>query len=142
MRFIKPEFQKQYLLIYKNINLFFVYFSYSNSPFYWDTNRGKHGQQVFENSNPDDPLPTIKKEKDTKKHLYWKESRKDKDERIEKEKETRKDRRIKVQRELEEYKITHRMGVLRDRLRVLDSEATIVRNEIRRLESRQSTPEE
>ena len=122
--------------------MFFVYFSYSNSPFYWDTNRGKHGQQVFENSNPDDPLPTIKKEKDTKKHLYWKESRKDKDERIEKEKETRKDKRIKVQRELEEYKISHRMGVLRDRLRVLDSEATIVRNEIRRLESRQSTPEE
>ena len=130
--------QKQSL--YKN--LFFVHFSYSNSPFYWDTNRGKHGQQVFENSNPDEPLPTIKKEKDTKKHLYWKESRKDKDERIEKEKETRKERREKVQRELEEYKISHRVGVLRDRLRVLDSEATIVRNEIRRLESRKSSPEE
>ena len=126
----------------KNKNLFFVYFSYSNSPFYWDTNRGKHGQQVFDNSNPDEPLPTIKKEKDTKKHLYWKETRKDKDERIEKEKETRKERREKVQRELEEYKISHRVGVLRDRLRVLDSEATIVRNEIRRLESRKSSPEE
>ena len=126
----------------KNKNLFFVYFSYSNSPFYWDTNRGKHGQQVFDNSNPDEPLPTIKKEKDTKKHLYWKESRKDKDERIEKEKETRKERREKVQKELEEYKISHRLGVLRDRLRILDSEATIVRNEIRRLESRKSTPEE
>jgi len=134
--------QKQSLLICKNKNLFFVHFSYSNSPFYWDTNRGKHGQQVFENSNPDEPLPTIKKEKDTKKHLYWKESRKDKDERIEKEKETRKERREKVQRELEEYKISHRVGVLRDRLRVLDSEATIVRNEIRRLESRKSSPEE
>ena len=97
---------------------------------------------MFENSNPDEPLPTIKKEKDTKKHLYWKESRKDKDERIEKEKETRKERREKVQKELEEYKISHRLGVLRDRLRVLDSEATIVRNEIRRLESRQSLPEE
>ena len=97
---------------------------------------------MFENSNPDEPLPTIKKEKYTKKHLYWKESRKDKDERIEKEKETRKERREKVQRELEEYKISHRVGVLRDRLRVLDSEATIVRNEIRRLESRKSSPEE
>ena len=130
------------MLIFKNKNLFFVYFSYSNSPFYWDTNRGKHGQQVFENSDPDEPLPTIKKDKDTKKHLYWKESRKDKDERIEKEKETRKERREKVQKELEEYKISHRLGVLRDRLRVLDSEAKIVRNEIRRLESRKSTPEE
>ena len=126
----------------KNKNLFFVYFSYSNSPFYWDTNHGKYGQQVFDNSESDEPLPKIKKEKDTKKHLYWKESRKDKDERIEKEKETRKERREKVQKELEEYKISHRLGVLRDRLRVLDSEATIVRNEIRRLESRQSPPEE
>ena len=97
---------------------------------------------MFDNSASDEPLPTIKKEKDTKKHLYWKESRKDKEERFEKEKETRKERRDKVQRELEEYKISHRLGVLRDRLRVLDSEATIIRNEVRRLESKKSTPEE
>merc|ERR1740129_978964 len=69
--------------------------NYSNIPFYWDTNHGKYGQQVFDNSESDEPLPKIKKEKDTKKHLYWKESRKDKDERIEKEKETRKERREK-----------------------------------------------
>ena len=126
----------------QNQNLYFVYFSYSNSPFYWDTNRGKHGQQVFENSNPDEPLPTIKKEKDTKKHLYWKESRIDKEERIEKEKESRKEKRERLQKEHIDQKTWHRISVLRERLRTLDSEATIVRNEIRRLESRQSPPEE
>ena len=56
------------------------FFSYSNSPFYWDKNHGKYGQQVFGNSNPDEPLPTIKKEKGTKKPLYWKETRKEKGE--------------------------------------------------------------
>ena len=130
------------MLICKNRNLFFVYFSYSNSPFYWDTNRGKHGQQVFDNSASDEPLPTIKKEKDTKKHLYWKESRIDKEERIEKEKESRKEKRERLQKEHIDQKTWHRISVLRERLRTLDSEATIVRNEIRRLESRQSPPEE
>ena len=97
---------------------------------------------MFENSNPDEPLPTIKKDKDTKKHLYWKESRKDKEERIEKEKESRKEKRERLQKEHNDQKTWHRISVLRERLRTLDSEATIVRNEIRRLESRQSPPEE
>jgi len=115
--------------------------NYSNSPFYASKNR-KFAQQDFENSNQDEPLPTIEKGKGSKKPLYWKETRKEKDERIESEKESRKERRNRVQKELEEYKISHRMGVLRDRLRVLDSEANIVRKEIRRLESRLSPPPE
>ena len=130
------------MLICKNKNLFFVYSSYSNSPFYWDTNHGKYGQQVFDNSASDEPLPTIKKDKDAQKHLYWKESRKDKEERIEKEKESRKEKRERLQKEHNDQKTWHRISVLRERLRTLDSEATIVRNEIRRLESRQSPPEE
>ena len=130
--------QNHYVII---INLGY-FFSYSNSPFYWDKNHGKYGQQVFGNSNPDEPLPTIKKEKGTKKPLYWKETRKEKNERIESEKESRKEKRNRVQKELEEYKISHRMGVLRDRLRILDSEANIVRKEIRRLESRLPKPSE
>ena len=78
----------------------------------------------------------IEKGKQSKKLRNLKETRKEKEERIESEKESRKEQRNRVQKELEEYKISHRLGVLRDRLRVLDSEAEIVRKEIRRLESK------
>ena len=100
------------------------------------------GRKVQGKSKPEEPIKKKKKEKGTKKPLYWKETRKEKDERIESEKESRKERRNRVQKELEEYKISHRMGVLRDRLRILDSEANIVRKEIRRLESRLPKPSE
>ena len=80
--------------------------------------------------------------KTSKKLRNWKETHKEKEERIEREKGSRKERRNRVQKELEEYKICQRMGVLRDRLRVLDSEADIVQKEIRRLESRLPPPTE
>lgn len=80
--------------------------------------------------------------KKSKNLRNWRETPKEKEERIKSEKENRKERRNRVQQELEEYKICQRMGVLRDRLRVLDSEADIVRKEIRHLESRMSPPPE
>merc|ERR1719266_2119672 len=103
---------------------------YSNSPFYWDNNHGKYGQQIYDNSETK-PLPNIEvqKEETNKKEK--------KSERIVREKETRKKKRERIQKEHAEGKIAHRIYVLRERLRVLDSEATIVRNEIRRLESKQ-----
>ena len=48
--------------------------------------------------------------------------------------ETRKQKRTRVQKELEDYKISHRLGVLRYRLQIIDSESDIIRNEIRSLE--------
>ena len=54
--------------------------------------------------------------------------------------ETRKERRQRIQKELNDGKILHRIGVLRERLKTLDSEAAIVRNEIQRLESRNAPP--
>jgi len=108
--------------------------NYSNSPFYWDNNHGKYGQQIFGNSTQNEPLPNIEEQKIDKNG--------NKSERIEKEKETRKKKRERIQKEHNDGKIAHRIYVLRERLRVLDSEATIVRNEIRRLESKQSPPSE
>ena len=57
-------------------------------------------------------------------------------------KESRKERRQRIQKELHDGKIAHRISVLRDRLKLLDSEALIVRNEIRSLESKRSAPDE
>merc|ERR1711997_182542 len=108
--------------------------NYSNSPFYWDNNHGKYGQQIYGNSYETEPLPNTEIQKDDVKEK--------KSERIEREKETRKRRRERIQKEHNDGKIAHRIYVLRERLRVLDSEATIVRNEIRRLESKQSPPSE
>ena len=116
------------------MQLICFYFSYSNSPFYWDNNHGKYGQQIFGNSTQNEPLPNIEAQKIDKNG--------NKSERIEKEKETRKKKRERIQKEHNDGKIAHRIYVLRERLRVLDSEATIVRNEIRRLESKQSPPSE
>merc|ERR1712156_845034 len=48
--------------------------------------------------------------------------------------ETRKQKRTRVLKELEGYKISHRLGVLRYRLQIIDSESDIIRNEIRSLE--------
>lgn len=102
-----------------------------------DNNHGKYGQQIFGNSTQIEPLPNIEEQKIDKNGK--------KSERIEKEKEekeTRKKKRERIQKEHNDGKIAHRIYVLRERLRVLDSEATIVRNEIRRLESKQSPPSE
>ena len=129
-----------------NITPSCFYFSYSNSPFHSDNSKyAKIDQEILRNSSHGDPLPNIEVRKEGKKgkKLYWnKEDPKENNERIEREKETRKEKRERIQKEHNDGKIAHRIYVLRERLRILDSEATIVRKEIRRLESKQSPPSE
>ena len=72
-----------------------------------------------------EPLATIKRQKGSKMLLYWKETRKEKDERIEIEKESQKNKKesgSKIAGSLQN--ILYRVGVLKD---PLDSEANIVR---------------
>ena len=45
-------------------------------------------------------------------------------------KKVKKERRYWVQKELEVYKISYRMGVLKDGLKILDSEANIVQKKL------------
>ena len=57
-------------------------------------------------------------------------------------KETHKEKQQRIQKELNNGKIAQRIIVSRDRLKLLDSEAVIVRNMIRRLESKRSPSDE
>jgi len=117
---------------------------YSNSPF--NSEKSKHAkneQEFFRSSSHGDEVEVQKAGK-RPKHLYWVENPKElPEENTEKlVKESRKERRQRIQKELHDGKIAHRISVLRDRLKLLDSEALIVRNEIRSLESKRSTPDE
>ena len=57
-------------------------------------------------------------------------------------KETHKEKQQRIQKELNNAKIAQRNIVSRDCLKLLDSEAVIVRNMIRRLESKRSPSDE
>jgi len=95
--------------------------NYSNSPFYWTANPNAKPYQKDSTESPS-------KENRTSSGLR---SKMDKNGN---ESETRKQKRTRVRKELEDYKISHRLGVLRYRLQIIDSESDIIRNEIRSLE--------
>ena len=91
-------------------------FSYSNSPFYWTANPNAkpYVKESIENRTSSGSRSKMDKNGNGS--------------------ETRKQKRTRVQKELEDYKISHRLGVLRYRLQIIDSESDIIRNEIRSLE--------
>jgi len=95
--------------------------NYANSPFYWTANPNAKPYETESTENP------------PKRKRTAFESR-SKTEKNGNETETRKQKRTRIRKELEDYKISHRMGVLKYRLQIIDSESEIVRNEIRTLE--------
>lgn len=90
--------------------------NYSNSPFYWTANPNAkpYVKESIENRTSSGSRSKMEKNGNGS--------------------ETRKQKRTRVQKELEDYKISHRLGVLRYRLQIIDSESDIIRNEIRSLE--------